>query len=187
MIESELTDEQLIERVHAGEASLYGIIMDRYAEKLIRYGRKFVADSTSIEDTVQDIFANAYCNINSFDTSRKFQSWIYRIAHNAFVNLLRQKKRAWLRVEWDTLVTLPSFDTYDEDERERKEMAKLIDAGLEGLSENYREILLLHYQHNFAYKDISEVLHIPMGTVAIRIKRAREALKKLLPQDVYEK
>ncbi len=182
-----LSDEAIIERVRAGEAHVYGLIMDRYADKLVRYGRKFVVDSTAIEDAVQDVFTNAYCNINSFDTSRKFQSWIYRIAHNAFVNLLRQKKRAWLSVEWDTLVAIPSFDTHDEDERERKEMATLIDAGLEQLDEKYREILLLHYQHSFAYKDISEVLHIPMGTVAVRMKRAKDALKKQLPHDVYEK
>ncbi|OGG60261.1 hypothetical protein A3C89_00665 [Candidatus Kaiserbacteria bacterium RIFCSPHIGHO2_02_FULL_50_50] len=182
-----LSDETIIKRVCAGETYLYGHIMDRYADKLVRYGRKFVTDSTAIEDAVQDVFTSAYLNINSFDTSRKFQSWIYRIAHNAFVNLLRQKKRAWLSVEWDTLVAFPSFDTHDEDERQRKEIAKLIDAGLEGLDEKYREILLLHYQHNFAYKDISDVLHIPMGTVAIRMKRAKAALQKQLPHDIYEK
>lgn len=180
--EHEHTDEVIIARIRAGETFLYGIIMDRYTEKLARYGRKFLADNTAIADAVQDIFTKAYEHLGSFDPERRFQPWIYRIAHNVYVNILRSKERTWLSLEWDTLMALPSRDTSAEDERERTDMRRAIEKGMTSLSPTYREVLTLHYLDDMPYKDIAEVLHVPLGTVSIRLKRAKEALKKELTE-----
>ncbi len=175
---SSLTDEQIVARVLAGENYLYGVLMDRYTERLFRYARKFLNDQDSIEENVQDVFTKAYESLASFDQNRKFQPWIYRIAHNTFVNVLRAKSRSWIILEWDTLVSLPAGDDPEEAERDRKEMQEIIEGGLEQLSPKYREILTLYYLDEMSYKDISEVLHVPVNTVGVRIRRAKEALKK---------
>lgn len=176
----ELTDEQIVKRVLAGERYLYGLIMDRYAPRLTRYGRKFLNDGDTIEDAVQDVFVKAYEHLSSFDVARKFQSWIYRIAHNTFVNELRAKDKSWVVLEWDTLVALPATDKTAEDERDTEEIKQAIETGLAQLPLKYREVLVLHYLEEMSYADISEVLRVPIGTVGIRLKRAKEALRKII-------
>ena len=74
--------------------------MDRYQAKLLRYGRRFLAQDDHIVDVVQDVFIKTYENIQSFDATRKFSPWIYRIAHNAFVNEIRQKKARTAHSIW---------------------------------------------------------------------------------------
>src|SRR5437868_12064829 len=102
------TDESVAARVQAGNTEDFGVLVDRYQEKLLRYARKFLLDRDDAKDVVQDVFIKAYENIQSFDTSRRFSPWIYRIAHNEFVNALKKKKasRTIFTFDVDTLVTL---------------------------------------------------------------------------------
>jgi len=65
-------------------------------------------------------------------------------------------------------------------------MSVLLESGLEGISPAYREIIGLYYFEDFSYREIADILHIPMGTVGIRLSRARQALKKQMPKNVYE-
>ena len=82
------TDEELALLVQKGDKEKFGLLMKRYDPKLSRYGRKFLSRKENIDDIVQDIFISTFQNIQGFDVSLKFSSWIYRIAHNAFVNAL---------------------------------------------------------------------------------------------------
>jgi RNA polymerase sigma-70 factor (ECF subfamily) len=174
------TDEQIVARVQAGESEIFGELVERYQSKLLRYGRKFLNDPDDAQDIVQDIFIKAYQNVRSFDVSRRFSPWIYRIAHNEFVNAL--KKRASLRIafeiDMDTLFPhLVAPETADSAALEREVRAAL-DAHLDGLSAKYREPLILYYLESMDYKEISEILQIPVSTVGVRLARARALLKK---------
>src|SRR6185369_16155577 len=80
------SDEQIVEEVQKGDTDAFGVLVERFEPKLLRYGRKFLATEEDIEDIAQDVFLSAYKNIQSVDTSLKFSPWIYRIAHNAFAN-----------------------------------------------------------------------------------------------------
>jgi RNA polymerase sigma-70 factor, ECF subfamily len=103
---SSLTNEQIVLLIQQGDKEKYGLLMTRYDKKLSRYGRKFLSEKENIEDIVQDVFISAFQNINNFDTSLKFSSWIYRIAHNAFVNGLKyQQRSAILGLDLDTFVS----------------------------------------------------------------------------------
>lgn len=176
----EYTDEELAGRVQAGDKEAFGAIVDRYETKLLRYGRKFLARQEDIEDIVQDAFVSAYQNIQSFDTAQRLSPWLYRIAHNAFVNALRKHSRAPLLVDWDALVAHPAYEDPAVGERDQRDMRKDLDRGLERLSPKYREVLALYYFEELSYKDIAEVLRVPPGTVGIRLKRAKEALRAAL-------
>ncbi len=177
------TDEQIVARIQAGDKEAFGTILDRYEAKLVRYGHKFLARQEDIQDIVQDVFVSAYQNIQSFDTTQKLSPWLYRIAHNAFVNALRKKSRAPLSIDFDTLVSHPVYDDPAESEREQRDMRAMLDKGLDKLAPKYREVLVLYYFEEMPYKDIAEVLQVPQGTVGIRLRRAKEALKEALPKN----
>ncbi len=174
------TDEELVVLIQKGDKEKFGILMERYEQKLFRYGRKFLSNVDNIEDMVQEVFIKTYESIQSFDTTKKFSPWIYRIAHNTFVNALKKNIRNPLYLfDFDTLIPHPAYDDPAAAEREQKEMRVLIDRGLEKIKPEQREILVLNFLEDLSYKEIAEVLRIPIGTVGVRIRRAKEALKKV--------
>ena len=102
----QLTDEEVALRVQRGDKEAFGMLVERYEKKLLRYGRKFLSEQEDVVDIVQDIFVSVYQNIRSFDTTQKFSSWAYRVAHNAFVNGLRKNSRNPLTLfDFDTLIS----------------------------------------------------------------------------------
>src|ERR1039457_56959 len=90
---TEQTDEQIAIAVQKGDAQAFGALVERFEPKLLRYARKFLFDYEDGKDMVQEVFIKAYSNIQSFDADRSFSSWIYRIAHNEFINAIRKKGR----------------------------------------------------------------------------------------------
>src|SRR5258708_4917322 len=92
-MEPALTDEQLASRVQKGDPESFRVLMVRYEPKMTRYAKRFLFASDEAKDLLQEIFIKAYVNIRSFDIDRRFSPWIYRIAHNEFVNALKKKKK----------------------------------------------------------------------------------------------
>ena len=108
---SRKTDAELAELVQGKNEQAFGVLMNRYLPKLLRYGRKFLATDAPIEDVVQEVFIRVYQNIKSFDTTRPFSPWIYRIAHNLFANALRHDSRhPLLTVDLDTLSAHTAYE-----------------------------------------------------------------------------
>ena len=174
-----MTDEELVSHIQTGDIELFGQIMDRYTDKLSRYGRRFLASSDHIEDIVQDVFIKSYQNIQSFDTTRKFSSWIYRIAHNAFVNALRDRAKEPVTLfDFDTLLSHTAYENPVEQRKEDDEMRVLVQKGIETLAPIYREAVTLYYFEEMDYQQISDILEIPIGTVGIRLSRAKALVKK---------
>ncbi len=179
------TDEAVAKRVQDGEIDAFGILVERYEQKLLRYGRKFLSRSEDIEDIVQDVFLSSYQNIKSFDVSQKFSPWIYRIAHNALVNgLRRHKKSPVVFVDFDAFVAHPVYEDPVPREREQEEVKQMIEKSLATLKAHYREVLVLYYLEELSYKEIADIIKVPTGTVGIRLKRAKEALKKAYEETV---
>ena len=187
MMTADPTDEELALLVQKGDQQALTTLMERYTGKLLRYGRRFLYSSDSIGDIVQDVFVTVYENIKDFDATRKFSPWIYRIAHNAFVSTLRKQSRGPLYfMDLDRIVPHPVYEDPDTREKEGEEMRVLLERSIENLSPAYREIIDLYYFENFSYQEIADILHIPMGTVGIRLSRAKAALKKEIPKPSYE-
>ena len=182
-VENAETDKALAERLQKGDKSVFIFFMQRYEAKLLRYGRKFLPRHEDIQDIVQEVFLSAYENIRSFDTSQKFSPWIYRIAHNAFVNELKKNIRNPLvLIDFDTFLPHIAYNDPDETERERADMRVLIDKGLEQISPKYREVLILNYLEELGYQEIADVLRVPVSTIGVRLKRGKDALRR-----AYEK
>lgn len=177
---TQTTDEELARMVQEGNPEAFSHLMRRYEEKLLRYGKRFLPRAEDIEDAVQDTFLRAYTNIQSFDSSYRFSPWIYRIAHNVFVNVIRKHAhRSFAFIDFDTLIAPLTSTEESETEVERSVLRAHIEKGLEKIEPKYREVLILHYFEELSYDEIADVLQIPKGTVGVRLKRGREALKRV--------
>ncbi len=168
-------DETLIKKIQSGEKDLYSLIMDRYEEKLLRYSNYLVNDEHKAVDVVQESFIKAYINLNSFNTAKKFSSWLYRIAHNESINVLKKYNKE-----------VPLLDDIDfkseedtELEFEQKENIIKIQKCLHQIPLIYSEPLTLFYLEEKSYEEISDILQLPMGTVATRISRAKIIMKNI--------
>ena len=185
----DISDEQLAGQVQKGSEEALSMLIDRYEAKLMRYGQRFIGSQSTdaLREAVQDIFISVYQNIEGFDTKQRFSPWIYRIAHNSFVDLLRQKTRQPLYMfDFDTVLS-HAVDTGHTDsatkEKENAEARVLLEKGLDKLSSQQREVLVLYYFEELSYKEIADVLHVPVSTVGVRLARARTMLKNKLPDD----
>ena len=90
---AELTDEQVAGLVQKGDVESFRVLVERYEAKMTRYAKRFLFAPDEAKDLVQEVFIKTYVNIRSFDFDRRFSPWIYRIAHNEFVNALKKKKK----------------------------------------------------------------------------------------------
>ncbi len=177
-----LSDEALVKQVQNGETELFAEIIRRYEAKMLRYAYRFLLKNDA-EDEVQEVFLKAYQNIQSFNPDLKFSSWLYRIAHNQFVNLIRKQSRSPLSFfDFDTLFPHPVAPQRTEREVEIKQIRQQLKSCLDRLDVKYREVLVLSYLEELSYKEISDVLKIPVATVGVRIARGKQALKKVYKQ-----
>lgn len=175
---AEMADEKLAALAQRNNEEAFGVLMSRYQPKLLRYGHRFLSQDAHIEDAVQEVFIKAYQNLRSFDTARPFSPWMYRIAHNTFVNTLRKNSRSpFISVDLDTVAAYAAYEIDPAAGEEAEETKALIDRGLAALPPLYRDVLTLHYIEELGYQEIADVLHVPIGTVGIRLHRARKALK----------
>jgi len=174
-------DEELALLVQSGKIDFFDFLIERYENKIRRYSRKFLSDYEDINDVLQDIFIKAYKNIQSFDAKRKFSPWLYRLAHNELINALKKKKKNPLPL-FDLDVFFPQHLSDNNgfgEQIERGEMSELINKCLVRLEPKYREPVILYYFEGLSYKDIADVMQIPISTVGIRIKRAKEIMRTI--------
>ncbi len=178
--ETEQTDEAVARGVQGGEIESFGILVRRYEAKMLRYARKFLFGYEDAEDVVQEVFLKAYVNIQSFNTSKKFSSWLYRIAHNEFINAIKKKGREHLSLfDLDTLFPHPVAKEEADQEANIQELRAILDQLLGRLSAKYREPLVLYYFEELSYREIADILHIPVATVGIRLQRGKRIIKHL--------
>ncbi len=170
-----LTDEEIVEKVRSSDRDLYAVIIERYKDKLLRYATSLVHDDDKANHIVQDSLVKAYINLNGFNTKKKFSSWIYRIAHNEAVNVIKKyQKEVPMKEIFD-------FESNEDiiKEFEEKEVSVHVKKCLDSMPLIYSEPLSLHYLDERSYEEISDILRIPMGTVAVRISRAKKLMKNL--------
>jgi RNA polymerase sigma-70 factor (ECF subfamily) len=179
-------DEEVVHLVIQGDKELFGEIIDRYEVKLTRYVKRFTQHADDVSDIIQIVFIKAYTNLQSFDTSRSFNSWIYRIAHNESVTYLKKRSNEKVSfIDFDTF--LPNLFAREESDTKThtREMKEMLDSSLAHISPKYREVLVLYYYDDLSYQEISDVLHVPTATVGVRIKRGKEALLKIVSRNQY--
>ncbi len=137
------------------------------------------------DDILQELFIKCYVHLNEYDTSLKFSSWLYRIAHNETISFFRKKKSRPKVVEAEEDLKL--FENIPDAENFIDELVKEADGkemrdALDRVDEKYRAVLVLRFFEEKSYTEISDIMKIPEGTVATYINRGKRELKGILLQ-----
>jgi len=170
-----LTDEAVVVLVRTKDKEIYAEIIKRYQAKLLRYATFLLNDDHKAADTVQESFIKAYININSFDSKKKFSSWIYRIVHNQAINQIDKYKQQLPmeeKTDFDSGINL-------EDDSIKHELENQTHNCLNQISMLFKEPLSLYFLEERSYEEISDILHIPKSTVGTRINRAKRMMRNI--------
>ena len=179
----DLSDSDVVALVIDGDTDFFRVIMERYEAKLMRYSLYLLKDYDVASDVVQDTFIKSYVNLRSFKLGKPFSPWIYRILHNGAMNAIKSGKKTCSLGAIDEIGDsfINSFNT--DAVIDKKLLDKKVRACLGKISIKYQEVLELSFFENLKYEEISDILHIPTSTVGVRIRRAKEALRKICQKE----
>ncbi len=182
----DFSDEQIARLVQGGDLEKFGVLVERYEGKMKRYASRFLFRYTDKEDLVQEVFLKVFENIQGFDAGRSFSAWLYRIAHNEFINAIKKREKNPLPFfDADTLFPHPVAKERADDSINDNHLRESLDKILGELDTKYREPVILHYFEGMSYKEIGEILKLPVATVGVRIMRGKDIAKKLLERLGY--
>ncbi|HXS89597.1 MAG TPA: RNA polymerase sigma factor RpoE [Steroidobacteraceae bacterium] len=183
------SDQQLVERVQAGDKSAFDLLVRKYQHRVLKLVSRFVSDAAEAEDVAQEAFLKAYRALASFRGDSAFYTWLYRIAINTAKNALVSNRRRPVDFDLD----LQDPEQYDRHARLKEgdtpegvllteEIRSVVEKAMEQLPEDLRTAIVLRELEGLSYEEIAEAMDCPVGTVRSRIFRAREAIdKKLKP------
>jgi RNA polymerase sigma-70 factor, ECF subfamily len=188
MPESNHTDEELV-ALSLSDKDAFAHLVYRYAPKLRTYiARISGLGSEDIEDILQDSFVRIYEHLNDFDPLLSFSSWAYRITHNQTMTFFRKRKarpEGHLKLLSDEELTSFSASTdVFADSAATYDASKLREV-LTTLTKEYYDVLVLRYFEHKSYDEISDILSLAPGTVAVRLSRAKAKIKKTMEANGY--
>jgi RNA polymerase sigma-70 factor (ECF subfamily) len=177
------TDAELLDRFAEGDESAFREIVNRYKNGLYTFLRQFLNRHDLVEDVFQETFLQLFTSRESFDPSRPLRPWLFTIAANKAKDALRKAQRinaipigtiseSQEMSFDDVLNSLSSDDTVPYEDLERGETSVRVAEIIENMPENLREILILAYFNKFSYKQMAQILSIPIGTVKSRLHTA---------------
>ena len=185
--ESSLEDDMLVKKAKGGDEKAYKELVDKYERALYFHILKMVKDREQVEDLVQEAFVKAFDNLNTYSTNYAFSTWLYRIATNNTIDYLRKKKLKTLSIDkpmktkdGEMEMQLPDESASTDRDIIKKQRKKIVQNAIEDLPEKYRKVIELRHMEEKTYKEISDILDKPLGTVKAHIFRARELLYKAL-------
>ncbi|WP_395092253.1 RNA polymerase sigma factor [Vaginella massiliensis] len=175
---TDITDHELIKMIVATkDPQVFGVLYDRYAEKVFHKCIGFVSNTDEAQDLTHDIFLKLYIKLKSFNHEAKFSTWLYTLVYNHCVNYLQRERKS----DKEEL-----FDTENSEEQEGYEdiedqaiynlKFEKLQQALEKLDVNDKMILLMKYQDNFSIKEICQAYEISESAVKMRLNRAKTRL-----------
>lgn len=177
----DLTDELLIARMNEQPEHL-AIIINRYQAPLSRYIFRLAGlNHEDIEDLLQTIFLKMYLNINNFDQTLKFSTWLYRIAHNETISHYRRRRaRPVIDYSIDEQTINSLTNNSWQTNADRIIWRTQLNQALDRLPAKYRQTIILRYFEDLDYQAIADIIQQPIGTVATLLSRGKQRLQQLL-------
>ena len=184
-------DIELLRAVQAGDASAFRGLVEKYQNRVYNMVFGMVRNREDARDITQDAFVKAYNNLDSFRLEASFYTWLYRIAMNLAIDFIRKRQRHG-NTSFEEAIAARDEDGgiaevhHTEDPRrslERKRLHQKIMDAMQELPEDQREAILLRELEGLSYKEISDIMGIPEGTVMSRLFYARKKLQKTLAEE----
>ena len=180
--EPQLSDEEIISRILAGEHRLYELIMRRYNARLYRIGMSIANNDTEVEDIMQVTYIKAYENLSMFESRSSFSTWLTRILINESLYQLKKNKRYMSNVvnreipsdEPASGVNNPAKTLLN------KELSNILEHALVQLPEKYRLVFVLREMEELSVAETVDTLHITEANVKVRLNRAKAMLRDTL-------
>ena len=178
-------EQQWIDDARRGDQEAFEQLVRRYEKRVFALTSRMCRNPADAEEAAQEAFLSAWQGLAFFRGDSSFSTWLYRLASNACVDLLRRESRhrtaAGLSLDDEELnLDVPDPARSPQDEAERRELREKIERGLASLSPEHREVLVLREIHQLSYDEIAETLDLDVGTVKSRISRGRKQLRKIL-------
>ncbi len=182
----DLDDQALIERCRRGDQAAFEPLVERYRERVWRLAYNYLRDREEARDAAQEAFVRAWQALPSFRGQSAFYTWLFRITMNVATDRVRQRaarRRAFgsepvPEEEWERVMVDPQAppDQLAAGAEQRARIRRALDT----LPEHQRAIIMLSDLQGLSYREIAEVLEIPMGTVMSRLHNARKRLRRVL-------
>jgi RNA polymerase sigma-70 factor (ECF subfamily) len=176
-------DEELLEAYRNGDKAGFALLVERYQRELFHFLVRFLGDRAAAEDVFQETFLQVHQSAEQFDLQRRFRPWLFTIAANKARDLMRSMARRPANPlqasispgdeeSGQFIDLMQSAASMPSEPMEKRELQAIVHGTVMGMPEHLREILLLSYFHQFPYKQISDILNIPLGTVKSRLHAA---------------
>jgi len=172
---AETDDLKLVRDTLGGDPKAYGSLVDRYQKPVFNAAFRIVSNYEDAKDVTQTVFVKAYEKLDSFKSSYKFFSWIYKMTINEAINFLNRKIPGTNLNE-----DIPSRENTPEERFRHYELGEIIQDALMQLSVEYRVVIVLRHFGDVSYNEISYILGIPEKTVKSRLYSARRMLNGIL-------
>jgi RNA polymerase sigma-70 factor (ECF subfamily) len=172
---TEAEDLRLVRECLDGNIKAFESIVDKYNKPIFNLALRMVRAREDAQDVAQAVFLKAYENLASFNVKYKFFSWIYRMAINEAINLLKQRKQV---DELDQ--NLRALEKTPEEGFDESTLRGVIQEALMKLDIDYRAVVILKHFEDFSYEEIGYILDLPEKTVKSRLFTARQRLRDIL-------
>jgi RNA polymerase sigma-70 factor, ECF subfamily len=185
------SDEDLLIRFCKGQKEAFGVLVRRYERELFGYLRRYLGDSTLAEDVFQNTFLQLYVKSDQYEPGRPVRPWLYTIATNQAIDALRRQGRHQaLSLDQgreepadgdirSLMETLESRGPSPVDAAEGQERKERVRASVDRLPDFLRQVLVLAYYQGLKYREIADILGIPVGTVKSRLHAALVKLQEV--------
>jgi RNA polymerase sigma-70 factor (ECF subfamily) len=180
-------DLESIRAVLSGDPEAFRGLIDRYSDSIFNLAYRMTGNPADAEDLAQDAFLQAYQRLSDFRVGARFHPWIYTITLNLCRSHLRRRAlRKWLPLgpsrgeEGPSEPALPDRSPDPEQELLGQEAEEGLQKAVQALPSKYREVFVLRQAQGLSYEDIANLLELPLGTVEVRLFRARRLLLKSL-------
>jgi RNA polymerase sigma-70 factor (ECF subfamily) len=171
-----MSDEDLMTQVRSGIGEMLGVLFERYHVPLFNFYLKLTGDRPVSEDLVQEVFFRILKYRHSYRPDTAFRAWMYQIARNARVDLLRKRRP---ETNWEPEMS-PAVAPVDSAQQSQE--ALLLHSALMQISEDKREVLILSRFQDLKYEEIAQLLGCEVGTVKTRVHRALQDLRQVFQQ-----
>lgn len=180
-----LQEQKWVKAARRGDQDAFEQLVLAYQKRVFALTLRMCGNPEDAAEAAQEAFLAAWQGLNAFREEASFSTWLYRLASNASVDLLRREGRhrssAGLSLDDEELQLEPVDGAPTPQEAaERAELRNQIEEGLRALSPEYRQVLILREMHQLSYEEIGQALRLDLGTVKSRISRGRKRLQKFL-------
>ena len=187
--DSKLEDNELLQLYIAGDGRAFAALMERYRRELFNFLARFTGDQALAEDVFQETFLQLHLSAATFDTSRRLKPWLFTIAANKARDAMRKSYRRQAAPldatvggggdqETTYIELMPSNIPRPEESLLNLETRQIVQSIIQQMPENLRTVLMLSYFNEFPYKEIADILEVPLGTVKSRLHAAVQYFAK---------